>query len=103
MTNILSSRKHFRPLEFPEFYEYHLVAIQSPWSHTEVPMQPDVLDFNATTPEIRNVIGGILRGFTLAETLVGEYWRTIVCGRFSKPEIIGMATAFSAQEAVHAL
>lgn len=103
MRNIFAYREAFRPFEYPEFAEFHLAALQSPWSHLEVSMSQDIADFNNASPQIQSLIGGILRGFTLTETLVGEYWRTIVCDWFSKHEIICMASAFTAQEALHAL
>ncbi len=89
--------------DFPEFYEYYEKAVASVWRHQEVAMESDLRDwqFNST-PEERNVIAGILKGFVSAELGIGCYWADKVCSIFPKPEIQAMARAFSFFETIHA-
>ena len=89
--------------DYPEFYEYYEKAVASVWRHQEVSMESDLRDwqFNST-PEERNVIAGILRGFVSAELGIGCYWADKICSIFPKPEIQSMARAFSFFETIHA-
>lgn len=102
MPNILGSRQRLTPYDYPEFAEAHLSVLHSPWSPYEVPMSGDVADWAKISQAERNTIAGILMGFTLQEAKIGCYWRDVVAKQFALPEIINMATAFSAQEAIHA-
>lgn len=99
---ILDYRENLTPYDYPEFAEMHYSVMHSPWSPFEVSMSSDVLDWHKITEEERQVIAGILAGFTLIETHVGCYWRDVVAKSFSLHEIVMLATAFSHQESVHA-
>lgn len=89
--------------EYPEFFEYYQSAVASVWRPEEVPMSSDVNDWqhNLTQAE-RDLISGVLRGFTVAEMGISEYWGDTVCKLFRKPEILSMARAFSFFEQIHA-
>jgi ribonucleoside-diphosphate reductase beta chain len=87
---------------FPEFYEKFQKAIASVWRPEEVSMAHDIHDWHECSEEEREVIGGILRGFTQLEVHVSEYWGDVVCSKFPPYEIQAMARAFSSSEAVHA-
>lgn len=65
-------------------------------------MAHDVYDWQESLPEEREVIGGILRGFTQLELHVACYWGDVIIKYFPKHEIHAMARAFSSSEAVHA-
>jgi len=99
---ILDKRTRLTPYEYPQFAEAHLAVMHSPWSPFEVAMSTDLLDWSKISKEEKATIAGILMGFTLQEAGIGCYWRNTVANQFSLPEIVNMATAFSAQEAVHA-
>lgn len=88
--------------EYQEYYERFQRAIASVWRPEEVSMAHDVYDWQETLPEEREVIGGILRGFTQLELHVSCYWGDVVTKFFPKHEIHAMARAFSSSEAVHA-
>ena len=83
--------------DFPEFYEYYEKAVASVWRHQEVAMESDLRDwqFNST-PEERNVIAGILKGFVSAELGIGCYWADKVCSIFqnqrSNPWLVRLAS-----------
>ena len=101
MPDILGERQNLRPYDYPIFEEMHLASIQSPWSHLEVPMANDIIDWSEISELEQRIVAGILKGFTLAETLVGCYWREVVAMKFRLPEIVMMATTFSHQETIH--
>ena len=65
-------------------------------------MAHDVYDWQECSVEERDVIGGILRGFTQLELHVACYWGDVITKYFPKHEIHAMARAFSSSEAVHA-
>lgn len=99
---LLDTRQRLTPYEYPQFAEAHNAVMHSPWSPYEVAMSSDLIDWATLSSTEQATIAGILMGFTLQEAGIGCYWRAIVANEFTKPEIVNMATAFSAQEAVHA-
>ena len=93
----------YKPFEYPQAHDYWLKAHQAHWLHTEVPMSQDVTDWNSNLkPHEKNLIGGILKGFAQTETVVNDYWTSLVTKWFRKPEIIAMATTNGAFETIHA-
>jgi ribonucleoside-diphosphate reductase beta chain len=101
--NITQYRAAFKPFEYPQFYEIYRKARQSVWTEDEANMTTDFRDWQLATEQEREVIGGILRGFTTLEAHVGEYWGDIVTRLFPKHEIVSMARWFSANETTHAV
>jgi ribonucleoside-diphosphate reductase beta chain len=93
----------YKPFEYSQAHDYWLKAHQAHWLHTEVPMSQDVTDWNSNLkPHEKNVIGGILKGFAQTETVVNDYWTSLVTKWFRKPEVIMMAVTFGAFETIHA-
>ncbi len=89
--------------DYPQFFEYFAKAEGSTWRGKEVSMKSDVKDWETgVTQEERNLIAGILKGFTSAEMGISCYWGDTVCKMFPKPEIQAMARMFSAFEQIHA-
>jgi len=88
--------------DFPEYYDRFQAAIGSVWRPEEVSMDRDVYDWQEAAQEEKEVIGGILRGFTQLELHVACYWGDVVTKFFPKHEVQAMARAFSCSEAVHA-
>jgi len=89
--------------DYPEFFEFYKKAVASVWRPEEVAMGSDVVDWqqNLTQSE-RDLIAGVLRGFTVMEMGISEYWGDVVCRKFPKPEVLAMARAFSFFEQIHA-
>jgi ribonucleoside-diphosphate reductase beta chain len=87
--------------EFPMFFEAYQKALSSIWRPQEVSFESDIRDWQNSTQDEREVIGGILRGFTQLECHVGDYWANIPTW-FPKHEIAAVARAFSLSEVVHA-
>jgi len=103
MRNITQERVVYKPFEYPEAFDFWMKQQQAHWLHTEVPMMSDVNDWKQNLSESeKNVIGSILKGFAQTETVVNDYWSTLVTKWFRKPEIIAMAVCFANMETVHA-
>ena len=93
----------YKPFEYQRAKDYWDKQQQAHWLSSEVPMSQDVTDWNSNLKDHeKNVIGGILKGFAQTETVVNDYWTSLVTKWFRKPEIIMMATTFGAFETIHA-
>ena len=89
--------------DYPQFFEYYEKAVGSVWRHQEVSLESDLRDWqHNTTDAERQLVAGVLRGFTSAELGIGCYWGDRVCRLFPKPEVQAMARMFSAFEQIHA-
>ena len=101
--SLLKERVVYKPFEYPKAYDYWLKQQQAHWLHTEVPMAQDVSDWKANLKDHeKNVVGGILKGFAQTETIVNDYWSTLVTKWFRKPEVIMMGTTLGSSETIHA-
>ena len=98
---IFDIRQTYRPFEYPQFYEFYRNQQLVHWTKDEINLGKDVQDWSMhLKKKKKDVIGGILKGFTQMEILVGDYWRK-VAEWFPKPEIAMMASAFSYFESIH--
>ena len=101
--SLLEERVVYKPFEYPKAYDYWLKQQQAHWLHTEVPMAQDVSDWKSNLKNHeKNVVGGILKGFAQTETIVNDYWSTLVTKWFRKPEVIMMGTTLGSSETIHA-
>lgn len=103
--SITSPREPYKingAFEYPYYYEKFDKAIASVWRPQEVSLAQDVHDWQECSDEEKEVIAGILRGFTQLELHVGCYWGDVITKKFPKHEVVAMARAFSCSEAVHA-
>ena len=100
--DITKERIIYKPFEYPKAFDFYMKQQQAHWLWTEVPMMADVNDWkqNLTESE-KNIIGSILKGFAQTETVVNDYWSTLVTKWFRKPEIIAMAVTFGCFETIH--
>jgi len=87
--------------EYPEFFEAYQKALSSVWRPQEVSFESDIRDWQSASVDEREIIAGILRGFTQLECHVSDYWSRIP-EWFPKHEIAAVARAFSLSEIVHA-
>ena len=102
-SNLLQERVVYKPFEYQTAADYWLKQQQAHWLHTEVPMMSDVNDWKQNLTETeKNIVGSILKGFAQTETIVNDYWSTLVTKWFRKPEIIAMAVTFGCFETIHA-
>jgi ribonucleoside-diphosphate reductase beta chain len=102
--SLLDTRVYFKPFEYPEFYEIWLKAHAAHWSPVEVQMHSDINDWKIKlTPSEKNVVGNILKGFTIMETFVEDYWASKVARWFKKIEVQMVAHTFASFESIHAI
>ena len=87
--------------EFPEYFELFQSCRRSIWSPEEVQIGEDIKDWEQATEDEREIIGGILRGFTQLECHVRDYWAEVPKW-FPKHEIAALTSEFTASECVHA-
>jgi ribonucleoside-diphosphate reductase beta chain len=101
---LLNTRVEYAPFEYQQAYRFWELQQQSHWLHHEIAMAGDIQDWkeNLTDSE-KNVIAGILKGFTQAEILIEDYWSNKVCNWFKKPEIQMMGNTFASFESIHAV
>lgn len=100
---LLTSRIAFKPFLYPEYHELWLKAQQSHWLHTEVSMASDINDWKTKLSETeKQLIGHILKGFTISEIFIEDFWSAKVSRWFKHPEIQMLAHTFASFESIHA-
>ena len=103
MTTIQQYREVYKPFEYPQYFEYFKEALSTVWRVETVDMNSDIKDFLVrSSQDEKDIIQGILRGFTILETHIGDYWSDKVTKIFPKHEIVGAARAFAFFEVIHA-
>ena len=103
MTSIREYRQAYKvngEFEFPEYFEAYQKALSSVWRPQEVSFESDIRDYQNSTQDEKEIIAGILRGFTQLECHVSDYWANIPTW-FPKHEVAAVARAFSLSEVVH--
>jgi ribonucleoside-diphosphate reductase beta chain len=101
-SSITKPRLHYKPFDYPDLYEYYKESALSTWVGDSIPMSKDVHDFNHNcTEDEKDVIQNILKGFTIIETRIADYWGDIVTKRFPKFELVAVARAFAFEETNH--
>jgi ribonucleoside-diphosphate reductase beta chain len=104
MTNILEYRQPYKvngEFEYPYFFSEYQKALASVWRPEEVSFESDIRDWQTASQNEKEIVGGILRGFTTLETHVSDYWARIP-DWFPKHEIAAVARMFSLSEVIHA-
>ncbi len=102
--SLLEKRLAFKPFEYQWAYDAWFKQHNAHWLHSTINMQKDITDWDSgLTPEEKNVIGNILKGFTQSETIIGDYWSSYVTNWFQIPEIKMMAITFAAWETIHSV
>ncbi len=100
--DLLGARGHYKPFEYPQFFEYFKLQQQAHWLPTEVPMADDLVDFKSKlSAQESNLIIQVLRFFTQGDIEVQNNYNSKLIHLFPKPEITMMLTAFAAMETVH--
>lgn len=100
--SLFDNRLTLRPATYPHILETLDKAVCNPWNHKEVSMAADVLNWQQITKGDRKAIGGILKGFTVTEGLVGNQWSTLSL-ILKNVEAVGLCTTYASQEVIHAL
>lgn len=99
----MKARQVYKPFEYPEYYELWKKAHRSHWMADEVPMASDINDWLTILKDSeKRLIGNILKGFTISEIFIEDYWSSKVSRWFKKPEVQMLAHTFAAFESLHA-
>jgi len=100
---IFDPRLTYNPFEYQFAYDVWMKQQQMHWLHTEISMASDISDWKTKLTEAeKGVIGGVLKGFTIAELVIGNnFWSEIVQKRIKKPEIQMAACTIASMETVH--
>jgi len=100
---IRQPRAAYKPFSHPQYFEYYKRSVSTVWRVETVDMNSDIKDYLIRSSEDeREIIAGILRGFTILETHIGDYWSDRVCRIFPKHEIVAAARWNAAFEIIHA-
>ncbi len=102
--DIFKTRLTLAPFEYPEMLEF-IKPIQSTyWVHDEVNFDKDVQDFKVNlTDQERNMIGTILKTFSMTEVFVADEFWGVVGNYLPKPEVQIVCASFTENEWRHAL
>lgn len=99
---IQQRREVYKPFSYEKYYKFYKQAVSTVWRPESVDMESDVKDFLIRSSQTeKDVIGGILKGFTILETHIGDYWSGRVVKMFPLFEIIAGAIANSFFEKIH--
>lgn len=99
---MLTPRKVYRPMEYPQYFDYFQKQNQAHWMPIEVNMESDINDYrHKITPEERNLVTNILRFFTQGDLEVSNNYNSHLIPFFPKPEIKMMLAAFAQMEGIH--
>jgi ribonucleoside-diphosphate reductase beta chain len=94
-------RHNYKPFEYGQAHKFSTDQQDSFWVAKECALTEDLLDWKVKLDDKeRAVVAGVLKGFTQAELVIGDYWSNVVRW-FPKPEIACMARTFSFFEVVH--
>lgn len=90
----------YKPMKYPEAYEYYKKHESLHWLPDEVPLGEDVKDFRSCTFQEQAFITNILRLFTQNDVMVGSGYDTLL--RIFKPtEVNMMLRSYAARENIH--
>lgn len=102
-SRIQTERQVYKPFEYPQYFKFFEQAVSTVWRVQTVDMNSDIKDYLVRSNDHeREIIAGILRGFTILETHIGDYWGHKVAKMFPKHEIQAACAANFFFEAIHA-
>lgn len=101
--SITKYREQYKPFKLQRAWDYYKVVEQTYWRPELVPMTKDVQDFNLKiSPREREAIAGILKGFTILECYIGDYWMDRVTKEIPLHEVKAACYSNALMEVVHA-
>lgn len=100
--SLFKKRDHYKPFEYPQFYDAFVISEQMHWSPREVSLSQDVKDWHSVLsgPE-KELLTNIFRFFTQADVDVAGAYIDLYMQEFQAPEIRMMLSSIAAREAVH--
>lgn len=102
MSNILSSRDYYKPMDYEWAFEYYHEQQKMHWIPDEVPLHHDVSDWNNKISDAeKNLLTQIFRFFTQGDVDVAQGYYNNYIPVFKLPELRMMMGAFANMEGVH--
>jgi len=102
MSKLLTTRDYYKPLDYPQAFEYHNEQKKMGWIPEEVPLHQDVSDWNnKLSDEEKNLLTQIFRFFTQGDVDVAAAYYDNYIPVFKLPELRMMLGSFASMEATH--
>jgi ribonucleoside-diphosphate reductase beta chain len=99
--SVFKKRVSFKPLEYPELYEYVDAINHSYWLHTEFNFEPDVHDFHVNLSEVeKSIMTNSMLAISQIEINVKRFWANLY-NHFPKPEFDALGVCFAEAEVRH--
>ena len=98
---ITQPRFEYKPFEYTYADALTQSSIENSWNPHSIELEQDLTDFQNSSLQVQNLIGGLLRAFVLLEPIIGDYWSNINVW-FPKYEIVETARMYAAEEVRHA-
>lgn len=100
--SLLKPTLTYKPFSHPWAYDYWKIQQQVHWMPEEVPLGPDIADWNnKLTSGEKNLLTQIFRFFTQADVEVQDCYHSKYGSVFKPTEVKMMLTAFSNMETIH--
>lgn len=101
---LLDKRLQYGPFEYPQAYEYTIKQQKAHWLVSEISMASDISDWKSVLTETeKNIVGSVLKGFTMLEVIIQDYWSNKIGRWFKIPELQMLASTISSMECIHAI
>ena len=98
--SLLKSERNFKPMHYPEAYDYWEKHEKMHWLFDEVPLADDVMDYNNADDEEKKFISDVMLLFTQNDIEVSSGY-TMLLRVFKPTEVQMMLHGFAAREQVH--
>jgi ribonucleoside-diphosphate reductase beta chain len=98
--SLLKAPRVFKPMNYPQAYEYWNTHESMHWLFDEVPLADDVEDFTKADEEEREFITGVMRLFTQNDCEVSMGY-SVMLRVFKPTEVQMMLHSFGAREQTH--
>lgn len=92
--------KNIAKVQFPWAEDYWTKAALNPWHAAEVPLNGDIADWKALPEQDKKIIAGLLRGFTIIEGNIRDYWQDLAF-LADDVHLANMCIAYANQETIH--
>jgi ribonucleoside-diphosphate reductase beta chain len=98
---IFDKRVTFKPLEYPELYDFVDAINHSYWIFTEYAYDGDIQDFKVNLTEVeRNAVQNAMLAISQIEINVKRFWSNLY-NQFPKPEFDALGVTFGESEVRH--
>lgn len=98
---IFDKRINFKPLEYPELYDFVDAINHSYWIHTEYEYSQDIHNYHSDlTENEKNAVKNAMLAISQIEITVKRFWSNLY-NQFPKPEFDAIGITFGESEVRH--